>query len=251
MKAIKPLALGAGADFITLAVFVQGFLPAFTPESRGKKVTRAVRNDLGVPVRRTGEGYALGPQPELARSFTLEAEPRVPLFPNQQGLAFADPKGRDGKIPGTPVLDLRHFKGAPPGLAAVTVVVPSADMVGLVAYLQKLGTSRGAWRDVFEPHNLAVSVMEVPRTLRLVQRGREFTSSAARAATASGGTATARPPPSSTRARGTSRSRRSSSEPPPRGRCRRTATCSGPSPAASGGRRCRPGTSCPRRTAWR
>lgn len=284
MRTIKSLALGAGAGFITLAVFVQGFLPALTPESRDKKVTRAVRNDLGavkwvwyeatdytpleqrgrrvyiregcwychsqyvrpvtgedlrwgpvseageyhfdaphlfstrrigpdltreglkfadgwhyahhwdaqmvvpdsnmpsfkwlfhqvrVPVRKEGDGDVLGEQPELARYFTMTPEPKVLLFPNEVGLAFADPQGREGKIPGTPVLELRHFGDKPPALTAITLVVPSADMVGLVAYLQKLGTNRGAWREVFEPQNLAVSVMEVPQTLKLVERGRE------------------------------------------------------------------------------
>ncbi|MGH2650708.1 MAG: cbb3-type cytochrome c oxidase subunit II [Actinomycetota bacterium] len=284
MKTIKSLALGAGAGFITLAVFVQGFLPALTPESRDRKVTRAVRNDLGdvkwvwheaadytelekrgrgvyiregcwychsqyvrpvtgedlrwgpvseageyhfdaphlfstrrigpdltrvglkfadgwhyahhwdarmvvpdsnmpsfkwlfhqvrVPVRKDGEELALGDQPELARYFTMAPEPKVLLFPNEAGLAFADPQGRDGKIPGTPVLELRQFGDKPPAFPAITVVVPSADMVGLVAYIQKLGTNRGAWRDVFEPQNIAVSVMQVPQTLKLVERGRE------------------------------------------------------------------------------
>jgi len=284
MRTIKSLALGAGAGFITLAVFVQGFLPAFTPESRDRNVTRAVRNELGdvkwvwyeaaeytaleqrgrrvyiregcwychsqyvrpvtgeefrwgpvseageyhfdaphlfstrrigpdltrvglkfadgwhyahhwdarmvvpdsnmpsfkwlfhqvrVPVKKDGEEAALGDQPELARYFTLAQEPKVPLFPNSAGLAFADPQGRDGKIPGAPVLELRHFHDKPPALTAITLVVPSADMVGLVAYIQKLGTNRGAWREVFEPQNLAVSVMQVPQTLKLVERGRE------------------------------------------------------------------------------
>jgi cytochrome c oxidase cbb3-type subunit I/II len=284
VRTIRSLALGAGAGFITLAVFVQGFLPAFTPESRDRRATRAARNELGdvkwvwydasdytpleqrgrrvyiregcwychsqyvrpvtgedlrwgpvseageyhfdaphlfstrrigpdltrvglkfadgwhyahhwdarmvvpdsnmpsfkwlfhrvsVPVRKEGEEYVLGDQPELARYFTMEPEPRVLVFPNEAGLAFADPRGREGKIAGQPVLELRHFKEKPPVFSAITLVVPSAEMVGLVAYIQKLGTNRGVWRDVFEPQNLAVSVMEIPRTLKLVERGRE------------------------------------------------------------------------------
>jgi cytochrome c oxidase cbb3-type subunit I/II len=283
MRTIKSLALGAGAGFITLAIFVQGFLPAFTPESRDRRATRAARNDLGevkwvwydasgytpleqrgrrvyiregcwychsqyvrpvtgedlrwgpvseageyhfdaphlfstrrigpdltrvglkvadgwhyahhwdarmvvpdsnmpsfkwlfhevsVPVRKDGEESVLGDQPELGRYFTMEPEPQVLVFPNEAGLAFADPRGREGKIPGRPVLELRHFK-EPLAFSAITLVVPSADLVGLVAYIQKLGTNRGAWREVFEPQNLAVSVMEIPRTLKLVERGRE------------------------------------------------------------------------------
>jgi cytochrome c oxidase cbb3-type subunit 2 len=130
-------------------------------------------HQLRVPVRKEGDGYVLGEQPELARHFTLAPEPKVRLFPDEAGLAFADPRGRDGKIPGTPVLELRHFGDTPPALTAVTLVVPTPEMVGLVAYVQKLGTNRGAWRDAFEPQTLAVSVMQAPQTLRLVERGRE------------------------------------------------------------------------------
>jgi cytochrome c oxidase cbb3-type subunit 2 len=284
MSTIRSLALGAGAGFITLAIFVQGFLPAFTPESRDRKVTRAVRTDLAevkwvwydaadytpleergrrvyiregcwychsqyvrpvtgedlrwgpvseageyhfdrphlfstrrvgpdltrvglkfadgwhyahhwdprivvpdsnmpsfkwlfhqlrVPVRKDGDAYVLGEEPQLARYFTLSPEPKVRLFPSEAGLAFADPHGRDGKIPGTPVLELRHFGEKPPVFTTITLVVPTPDMVGLVAYVQKLGTNRGSWRDAFEPQTLAVSVMQAPQSLRIVERGRE------------------------------------------------------------------------------
>ena len=47
MKSIAPLAVGAGFAFVTLAMFVQGVLPAMIPESRSPAVTRAVRTELG------------------------------------------------------------------------------------------------------------------------------------------------------------------------------------------------------------
>src|SRR5262245_51756760 len=47
MKSIGSLAVGAGFFFVTLAMFVQGFLPAMIPESRSKQVSRAVRTDVG------------------------------------------------------------------------------------------------------------------------------------------------------------------------------------------------------------
>ncbi len=65
----------------------------------------------------------------------------------------------------------------------LTVIVPSDEMRGLVAYIQKLGTNRGAWRDVFEPQTLSASVMTVPRTQEQEARGRPSTSGAASAAT--------------------------------------------------------------------
>src|SRR5947208_15289716 len=47
MRSIGSLAVGAGFFCVTLAMFVQGFLPAMIPESRSKQVSRAVRTDLG------------------------------------------------------------------------------------------------------------------------------------------------------------------------------------------------------------
>jgi len=284
MRTLKSLALGAGAGFLTLAVFVQGFLPWLTPESRDRKVTRAVRTRLGdvkwvwydaadstpleargrqiyiregcwychsqyvrpvtgedrrwgpvseageyhgelphlfgtrrigpdlsrvggkfadgwhyahhwdprqvvpdsnmpafrwlfhqvrVPLRRGPDGDVLGDAPELARYFTLAPEPAVLLHPNAGGLAFADPRGVPGKIPGTPVLVLDHFKGAAPRFAEVAIVVPSEELVALVGYLQKLGASRGVWRDVFEARTGSAGAPTMPRTAALVERGRE------------------------------------------------------------------------------
>jgi cytochrome c oxidase cbb3-type subunit I/II len=47
MKSISTFAVGAGFFFVTVAMFVQGFLPMMIPESRSTRVTRAVRTDLG------------------------------------------------------------------------------------------------------------------------------------------------------------------------------------------------------------
>jgi len=52
------------------------------------------------------------------------------------------------------------------------VVVPSEEMRGLVAYLQKLGTNRGVWRDVYAAQTLSASVMSIPRTEAQVARGK-------------------------------------------------------------------------------
>ncbi len=284
MTSLASLAVGAGFGLVTLALFVQGVLPAMIPEARGRHVTRAVRTDLGdvkwvryeasdyTPLERLGravyirEGcwychsqyvrpvagealrwgpvseageYAfdlphlfstrrIGPDltrvglkysddwhyahhwdprltvpdsvmpsfrwlfdqvavavtpdgdtpslaadPRLARYFTMNAATPIRLFPNAAGLTFVRP-APDGRFPldGHPVLDLRAFGDDPPPLASVLLVIPTPEMVGLVRYLQKLGTSRGAWREVFEPQNVALSVMAVPRTEDLLARGR-------------------------------------------------------------------------------
>jgi cytochrome c oxidase cbb3-type subunit 2 len=285
MRSIKSLAVGAGFGFVTLATFVQGFLPAILPESRTKQVSRAVRTDLGdvkwvryessdytpleklgravyiregcwychsqyvrpvageelrwgpvseageyafdlphlfstrrigpdltrvglkyaddwhyahhwdprlvvpesimpsfkwlfeeaqVPVRKGNEGLELVATPAVARYFTMRTDKPVLLFPNETGLAFVRPRP-DGELPidGTPVLDLTPFADKPPALSSVLLVVPTKELVSLVGYVQKLGTNRGAWREVFEPQNVALSVMGIPQSADLVARGKE------------------------------------------------------------------------------
>jgi cytochrome c oxidase cbb3-type subunit I/II len=284
MKSIGSLAIGAGFALVTLAMFVQGFLPAMLPESRSKEVSRAVRTDLGdvkwvrydasdytglerlgrevyiregcwychsqyvrpvtgedlrwgpvseageyaydvphlfstrrigpdltrvglkygddwhyahhwdprlvvpesimpsfrwlftrvtVPVKKEGEGLVVA-SPELGRWFSMKGDRQIRLYPNADGLTFVPP-APDGRWPieGTPVIDLTGFQQTPPALTALTLVLPSQEMVGLVRYVQKLGTNRGAWREVFEPQNVAVSVMSIPSGRDLLTLGRQ------------------------------------------------------------------------------
>ncbi len=131
-------------------------------------------HQVRVPVRKEGDGLALEITPELRRYFTLRGDRPVRLFPNAQGLTFVRPRP-DGDLPidGTPVLDLTPFRKKPPTLAAVRLVIPTRELVGLVHYIQKLGTNRGAWREVFEPQNVGVAVMTIPQSADLVARGKE------------------------------------------------------------------------------
>jgi cytochrome c oxidase cbb3-type subunit I/II len=279
MNSLASLAIGAGFVCVTLAMFVQGVLPALIPESRSTRVTRAVRTDLGDvkwvrtdavdyteaeargrriyiregcwychsqyvrpvagealrwgPVSEAGE-YAydvphlfstrrIGPDltrvglkysddwhyahhwdprlvvpesimprfPWLFRQtaapwrgdggglqetatlrtwFTYRRDRPVLLTPNATGVTFVAP-APDGMLPidGTPVIDAGHLKNPPSTLRLIT---PTDEMVDLVRYLQKLGTNRGAWRDVFEPQNVGVSAMSVPARADLVERGK-------------------------------------------------------------------------------
>jgi cytochrome c oxidase cbb3-type subunit 2 len=295
VKSIAPYAIGAGFAFVTLAMFVQGFLPMLAPESRTRTVSRAVRTELGDvkwvrydasdytpleargravytregcwychsqyvrpvageelrwgPLSEAGE-YAwdqphllstrrIGPDltrvglkfsddwhyahhwdprmvmPEsmmprfrwlfdeavvpvgadgrleagaaaLKRWFTLRADRTVPLFVNEDGLAFVRPRP-DGGFPvdATPALDFSLRAGPGPSLptgtastpftpaAAVRLVAPTPDLVALVRYLQKLGANRGTWRDVFEPQAVGVTSMTIPDSADLRERGRE------------------------------------------------------------------------------
>ncbi len=97
----------------------------------------------------------------------------IPLYPNEAGLTFVSPSP-DGRWPidGTPLIDLKGFD-TPPTLSAVTLVIPSEEVIGLVRYVQKLGTNRGAWREVFEPQSVGVAVMSIPSSEDLLTLGRE------------------------------------------------------------------------------
>ena len=130
-------------------------------------------------------GFAAGAAPALGRWFTMRADHPIPLFVSEDGLAFVRPRA-DGGFPvdGTPVLDLslrggRAAQAETAGAVRLTpaadvrLVAPTADLVALVRYLQKLGTSRGVWRDVFVPQNVAVTAMTVPDSAELREHGRE------------------------------------------------------------------------------
>ncbi len=125
-----------------------------------------------VPVVEKEGQAALGDSPALAALFSGRADRAIRLHPNPEGLAFAE------QTDGTPVLDVENLPEPYNALETwkgkiLTVVVPTEELRGLVAYIQKLGMNRGAWRDVFEPQNLSASVMSIPRTEELEARGRE------------------------------------------------------------------------------
>lgn len=114
---------------------------------------------------------ALADSPALRALFGFAPGRAIELRPSPDGLAFAP------ATDGTPVLATAGLPPPTDGLRAwkgrtITVVVPGEELRGLVAYLQKLGTSRGAWREVFEPQALEVSGMTIPETAEAIARGR-------------------------------------------------------------------------------
>ncbi len=279
---MKTYVLGAGFFCISLAIFVQGVLPIWIPQSRETRATRALRNELGqikwvwyesspyTPLEQlgrqvyqregcwychsqyvrpvTGEDQRWGPvsqvgeyghdrphllstrrigpdltrvglkyadhwhyahhwepemvvpdsimpafrwlfraarvpvmdkdgAPALAESadlralFSFKAGVLIPLYPSSEGLAFAE------RTDGTPALELKalpepYNKAETWKGRVITVVVPTEEMRALVAYIQKLGTNRGAWRETFEPQSLSASVMSIPQTDDQVAHGR-------------------------------------------------------------------------------
>jgi cytochrome c oxidase cbb3-type subunit 2 len=129
-------------------------------------------NTTNVAVIEKDGNPALADSAELKKLFSFKDGVTIPLHPNPGGLVFAD------QTDGTPVLAVKNlpepfntpesWKGK-----TITVVVPTEELRGLAAYVQKLGTNRGAWREVFEPQTLSASVMSIPQTDDQVARGKE------------------------------------------------------------------------------
>ena len=114
---------------------------------------------------------ALGESSALKALFSFKAGVVIPLYPNPEGLAFAE------RTDGTPALEVKSLPEPYDKLATwkgktLTILAPTEELRGLVAYIQKLGTNRGAWREAFEPQTLSASVMAIPQTDDQVAHGR-------------------------------------------------------------------------------
>jgi cytochrome c oxidase cbb3-type subunit I/II len=124
-----------------------------------------------VPLVEREGSVALADTPALRALFSFAPGRRVPLHPNPEGEAFA------AVTDGTPVLEVgglpepydrpETWKGK-----TLTLITPTEELRGLVAYIQKLGTNRGAWREAFEPQMISASVMTLPSTADQVARGK-------------------------------------------------------------------------------
>jgi cytochrome c oxidase cbb3-type subunit I/II len=100
------------------------------------------------------------------RLFDFSSKEQVKLTPNSEGLLFVPTKAQ-GKFPliWTPN---KEYTGDTVRLAAET-----KDLEALVAYVQKLGTNRGKWRDLFEPQELEASDISMPRSDEWIAHGKE------------------------------------------------------------------------------
>lgn len=132
------------------------------PDSVMPKFPWLFRAARAAVVERDGAA-ALAESAELKGLFSFKTGAPIELYPNPDGLAFAE------QTDGTPVLGVEKLPAPYDTPAAwkgktLTVIVPTGELRALVAYIQKLGTNRGAWRDVFEPQTLAAAVMGIPQT---------------------------------------------------------------------------------------
>jgi cytochrome c oxidase cbb3-type subunit I/II len=134
----------------------------------------------------------------------------------------------------------------------VELVADTEDLRGLVAYLQKLGTNRGKWRDRFEPQRMEASQVSLPRSEEWIAYGKQVY--VRRCLGCHGAKGDGNGPAATFMHQDRPRDFTlgvSSSASLPRDPCPTTATCCAPSPAACAAPPCRPGTNCRRRTGWR
>lgn len=101
---------------------------------------------------------------ETARLFDFRGERTIPLTPNADGLVFVPARGSYPVI----LTPNNEYAGD-----TLSIVADSEDLRGLVAYLQKLGTHRGKWRDRFEPQLMEASQVTVPRSEEWIAHGQE------------------------------------------------------------------------------
>ena len=123
--------------------------------------------DTPVKIVDDGSGNrTLEKTPHTERLFDFASQEKITLTPNAEGLLFVPPRAK-GKYP-VILTPNDEYTGEAVRLAATT-----AELDGLIAYLQKLGINRGKWRDVFEPQRLEASLVSVPRSDEWIAYGKE------------------------------------------------------------------------------
>ena len=98
--------------------------------------------------------------------FDFASKEQIKFTPNSDGLLFVPLQAR-GKFPliWTPN---KEYTGDTVRIAAET-----DDLQALIAYVQKLGMNRGKWRDLFEPQEIEVTDVTLPRSAEWIAYGKE------------------------------------------------------------------------------
>lgn len=97
------------------------------------------------------------------RLFNFASPDTLTLTPNADGLLFVPERGKNPLI----FAPNKEFTGD-----SVRLLAASEDLRGLIAYLQKLGTNRGKWRDRFEPQLMEASQVSIPRSEEWIAHGK-------------------------------------------------------------------------------
>lgn len=131
-------------------------MPRFTALFDGPHAARLITDADGM---RSIERTAV-----TERLFDFSSKQHLALTPNAEGLLYVPERGRYPVI----LTPNDEFDGD-----AVQLVAPSDDLRALVAYLQKLGSNRGKWRDLFEPQRMDASQVSVPRSEEWIAHGKQ------------------------------------------------------------------------------
>lgn len=131
-------------------------MPRFTALFDGPHAARLITDADG---RRSIERNAA-----TERLFDFSSKQHLALTPNADGLLYVPVRGSYPVI----LTPNHEFDGD-----AVQLVAPSEDLLALVAYLQKLGSNRGKWRDLFEPQRMEASQVSVPRSEEWIAHGKQ------------------------------------------------------------------------------
>jgi cytochrome c oxidase cbb3-type subunit I/II len=131
-------------------------MPRFTALFDGPHKARIVEDAEG--------NRTLEKTPATERLFDFASKDKLPLTPNEEGLLYVPERGK------YPVIHTpnQEFAGN-----TVELVADTRDLRGLVAYLQKLGTNRGKWRDRFEPQRMEASQVSLPRSEEWIAYGKQ------------------------------------------------------------------------------
>lgn len=138
------------------ALAPDSIMPRFSQLFDGPVVAQIMTDDDG--------NQTIVPQDELNALFDFEATGQVLITPGVDGLAFVAERGK------YPVIHTPNdeFTGT-----EVTLVASSEELDALIAYVQKLGTNRGKWRDLFEPQRVGVSNITIPKSEEWIEYGEE------------------------------------------------------------------------------
>jgi cytochrome c oxidase cbb3-type subunit 2 len=98
--------------------------------------------------------------------FKFDSQESISLTPNADGLLFVPMAALEKK----PVILTPNdeYRGD-----TVTLAAETEDLHALVAYVQKLGMDRGKWRDLFEPQQLEVIDVTLPRSNEWIAHGKD------------------------------------------------------------------------------
>lgn len=136
-----------------------------TPDSIMPRFSKLFDGPVIAKITTDADGNrTIEPDDSLADFFDFDSSDTVQLTPNTEGLTFVSQRGKYPLIH-TPN---DEFSGE-----VVRLVAASEELNDLAAYLQKLGTNRGKWRDLFEPQRMSAATGSIPRSEEWIEYGQD------------------------------------------------------------------------------